>query len=155
MVQYWIHILSVDRFSRIITILLFICIGLSVIIKPFNGIVLLFIFLCNYQNFQKKNFDINILIGLVVFGIITSFFYLLNYIKYGFFFNPPQWRSTDILGFYSSNWENYFENIIYYLGFINLYLMPFTFRFLFNLKLNIKDLVFLSLVIFLFQLYYF
>ncbi len=124
------------------SIIFYILIAISVIIKPFNGIVLLLIFLCNLKVinnyfFIKKNF-----IGLIFFGLITSGFFFLNYKNYGFIFNAPQWRSTDIY------FENYFENIIYYFGYISLYIIPFTFKFFLNLKTKRKDLFVLLIITF-------
>lgn len=123
------------------TVILYLCVSLSVIIKPFNGIVLLIIFLCNHQNiFNKLNYR-NTLVGFVLFGVISCSYYIFNYDQFGFIFNPPQWRSTD---FYI---ENYFENIVYYLGFINLYIIPFTFKFLLKFKYDRKDFLFLLSII--------
>ena len=128
--------------SLLKTIIFYILIAISVIIKPFNGIVLLMIFLCNLKLINNNLFIKQNLTGLIFFGIITSGFFFLNYTNYGFIFNAPQWQSTDI------NFENYFENIIYYFGYINLYIIPFTFKFFLNFKFKRYDLFILFVITF-------
>ena len=132
-----------------IKLLAFVLLSIAFIIKPINGIFLFFIFLY-FIYYKKKSFlEFTNLIGLILFLVLVLIFFCFNYKNFSFFILSPNWKNLDI----SEN--NFFVNLIYYLGFLNLIIFPFKFEFILKKILSLKNFFIFMLVYFFINIFLF
>jgi len=116
-----------NSFMKLFFIILF---SVSVIVKPFNAILILLIFFeFNYQLFFSKK-NVNLLVWSFLFLIISCVYFIYNYYLFDFFLIPDQFKLAR-----SFSIKNYFITFLSYIGFLNLFLMPL------YLNLFIKSLI--------------
>ena len=90
----------------------------AVIIKPFNAILIILIFIdFNYQSFFcKKNFIL--FIWSILSFIIPFFYFIYNYYLFNFFLIPDQFNLAS-----SFSLKSYLIRLLSYIGFFNLFLV--------------------------------
>jgi hypothetical protein len=91
--------------------------GIAIVIKPMCGIFYLFIFLetLNNNNYRIKK---KILTFLITFTIPLIYFGFIKY-NFNFFLLSPKHHTT-----HRPEFTNYINNLVIYLGFINLSIFP-------------------------------
>ena len=112
------------------------------VIKPINGIALFFVFLYYFLFNKKKIFQLENIIGSILFFLISTTFFYLNYKNHGFAIISPNWGNLD------TSEKNFLINFIYYLGFLNLVIIPFNFKLILKEILNLKNFVLFTLISF-------
>ena len=90
-------------------ILYFLLLSIAVIIKPINGITLIFIFLYFFLYKKKELYDFKNILGFLLFILLTFIFFYFNYKNFGFLVRPPNWTNLDTTN------KNLILNFIYYL----------------------------------------
>ncbi len=124
----------------IIKLLAFFLLSIAFVIKPINGIALFFVFLYYFLFNKKKIFQLENIIGSILFFLISTTFFYLNYKNHGFAIISPNWGNLD------TSENNFLINFIYYLGFLNLVIIPFNFKIILKEILNLKNFVLFTLI---------
>ena len=131
-------------------ILYFLLLSIAVIIKPINGITLIFIFLYFFLYKKKELYDFKNILGFLLFTLLTFIFFYFNYKNFGFLVRPPNWTNLDTTN------KNLILNFIYYLGFLNLCIFPFVANYILKEIVNIKKaIVFFIFILIIFTYLFF
>jgi hypothetical protein len=113
--------------------------AISIVLKPFNGILLLFLF---YDILIKKNYES--IIYLIFLILVTSIYFFIQFNFFNFILIPPSYSST-----FEVNFSNFLSSTIAYVGFSFLFISLLFSNYIIKKIRYIKNLLYILTLLFI------